>query len=303
MSVPISTGIRVVKDLQATVQTVRDTIPASPVFTMVGNTQEWTPNSDMNAVIRRRLASPSIYKVSKTGERFNFDINYTPVDKTYLSYGINLPADDPTFNRDKILAFLISQQMNNSGTLVEKYMVAKGCQCDQTSIDVTIEDCAVSQTWIALDIPLPNSTLATVGITGTPTFATPISAEPFHGISGGTNPFTWNAAAKQIMGFSANVANNITQVQVLGNPLVYAAEPVMQDVTFTLDMLYEDEVMTGDCESLTPRAMEMKLSATVKLVFTNAYLTNYSETLSATSSDAKMYSFNGVAEKVLVTTV
>src|SRR5574339_31666 len=193
-NVPISTGIRVVKDLQGTVQTVRDTIPASPTFTMVGNTQEYTPNSDMNSVIRRRLASPSIYKVSKTGERYNFDINFTPVDRNYMSYGINLPADDATFNRDKIIAFLISQQMNNSGTLVEKFIVAKGCQCDQTSIDVTIEDCAVSQTWIPLDLPLPNATPSSVGITGTPVYATPISAEPYHGISGGTNPFTWNAA-------------------------------------------------------------------------------------------------------------
>ena len=301
MSFPVSTGINVVKDLQFTIQTTRDTIPASPTFTMVGNTQEITPNSDMNSVTRRRLGSPDFYRVSKTGERFNFDFAYTPVDKVLLSKAINLAADDATHNRDNILAFAVSQMMNVSGTLTEKYLVPIGAQCDSTSIDISIEDCAVGMTWIPLDIPLPNATPP--GITGTPTWATPISAEPWHGISGLLNPFSWNAVNKQIMGFSCTVNNNINQIQVLGNANLFAGLPTLRDISFTLDMLYEDDVMAGDVESMTPRAMEMKLSSDTKLVFTNAYLTNYTETFSATSTDVKMHTYNGVSQKVVVTTI
>lgn len=303
MSFSVSTGINVVKDLQFTIQTTRDTIPDSPIFTMVGNTQEVTPNSDMNSVTRRRLGSADFYRVSKTGERFTFDFSYTPVDKTLLSMGINLAADDATNNRDKILAFALSQQMNVSGVLTEKYVVPKGAQCDSTSIDVSIEDCAVGMTWIPLDIPLPSATLASVGITGTPTWATPISAEPWHGISGLLNPFSWNAETKQIMGFSTTINNNINQIQVLGNANLFAGLPTLRDISFTLDMLYEDDDMATDVESMTPRAMEMKLSSDTKLVFTNAYLTNYTETISATSTDVKMHTYNGVAQKVVVAAV
>ena len=296
MSFPASDSTKIIKELQYVIQTIRTAIPDTPTFINAGCIQDFTPNSDMNANVKRKLGSADIYKVRKTGERFNFDIAFSPVDRTLISKGINLKGADATHNRDQILGFLLSQEMNEAGSLAEKYIIPIGCQCDSTTIDVTLEDVAVSQSWIAYDIAPPSTTH---GLT-TPTFASPISANPWNGLDGGNNPFSWNAEVKQILSFSVTSANNINQTQVVGNANVFATNPTLRDITFTVDVPYEDNDMILDEESMTGRAMELVINADTKLTFTNAFLTNHTETISATSSDIKMLTFNGVAQSLLV---
>ena len=296
MSFPATDATRVIKELQYVLQTNRTAFPATPTFINAGCIQDFTPNSDMNANVKRKLGSPDIYKVRKTGERFNFDIAFSPVDRVLLSKGINLKSADPTDNRDQILGFLLSQEMNEAGTLTEKYVTAIGCQCDSTTIDVTLEDVSVSQSWVAYDVPAPS---LTPGIS-TPTYASPITANPWNGLDGGLNPFTWNSEIKQILSFSVTSANNINQTQVLGNANVFATNPTLRDITFSFDVPYEDNDMILDEESMTGRTMELKLNSDAKLVFGNAFITNHTTTFSATSSDITMYSFSGVAQSLLV---
>ena len=81
------------------------------------------------------LGSEDIYKVIKTGERYSYDIAYNPIDKVLLEMGINLTG---TNNRYQSVTMLISQLMNVTGTLTEKYILMKGSQCDTTTIDVTL---------------------------------------------------------------------------------------------------------------------------------------------------------------------
>ena len=296
MSFPASDSTKIIKELQYVLQTTRTAFPATPTFINAGCIQDFTPNSDMNVNVKRKLGSADIYKVRKTGERFNFDIAFSPVDRTLISKGINLKGADVTHNRDQILGFLLSQEMNEAGTLTEKFITPIGCQCDSTTIDVTLEDVAVTQSWIAYDVPAPS---LTSGIS-TPTFASGITANPWNGLDGGANPFTWNAEVKQILNFSVTSANNINPVQVVGNANVFASNPTLRDITFSVDVPYEDNDMILDEENVTGRAMVLKINTDTKLTFTNAFLTNHTETISATSSDIKMLTFNGVAQSLLV---
>jgi hypothetical protein len=296
MSLPVTTSLRVVKPLQYVVETTRGVTPTAPTFLNAGPIQEFTPNIETNSVNYRMLGSPDLYKVLKTGERFSFDITYNPVDKKLLAKGINLDSQDVTDNRDQSLTFLLSQQMNNAGVLAEHYIIARGCSCDSTSIEISLEAVNVSQTWIANDIPIPTTAH---GLT-TPTFASAISTSPWTGITAGSNSLTHNSNSYVLRGFSVNVAHNTDQFQPIGETNVFATIPTIRDISGSFDVVHEDNALSTDCENVTARAATVNLSTDTKLTFTDMYLTSYNETISATATEAKTISYNFVAKSVKV---
>lgn len=292
MSFPITTSLRVVKPPQYVVELVRGTPPASPTFTHAGPIQEFTPNTETNAVNYRMLGSPDLYKVCKTGERFSFDLSYSPVNRNLLSMGINLDSEDATYNRDKTLTIMLSQQMNNSGTLQEAYIVATGCSCDSTSIDVSLDAVSVSQTWIANDIPIPVFTSPFTS----PTYAGSISGCPWNGTTANDKLLVHNGNEYVLRGFSITVSHNSDQFQPLGESNVFATIPTIRDISGSFDVLYENNNLATDCEDVIARAATVRLSADTKLTLTDMYLTSYNETISATATEAKTQSFNFVAK-------
>lgn len=233
------------------------------------------------------LGSEDIYKVIKTGERYSFDIAYNPIDSNLLKFGINLSG---TNNRYDSLSMLLSQMMNNAGTLTEKFILMKGCQCASTTIDITLEAVAVTQTWIANDITTP---AITAGI-GTPVYAGAITAIPWTGIMGGAGALSFNASSvTRVRNFSVTIDNNIDQIQPIGSANVEWAQPTIRDITGTFDVIYNDDTFLADAKTVTARAMVYQLNATgpVTLTFTDTYLKEENETISATSTEVKTQSF------------
>ena len=296
MSFPVTTSLRVVKQPQWVLESIRGTTPSSPTFTHAGPIQDFTPNTDTNSVNYRMLGSPDLYKVIKTGERFSFDITFNPIDRVLLSKGINLDSEDATHNRDQSLTFLLSQEMNNAGTLEEHYIIPTGCSCDSTSIDISLEAVSVSQTWIANDIPIPSTTH---GLSGTPTFASDITATPWTGITAGQNSLTHNGNSYVLRSFSCTVNHNTDQIQPIGEANVFATIPTIRDISGSFDVLHEDNELSTDAEAVTARAATVNLSTDTKLTFSDFYLTSYNESISATSTEAKTISYNYVAKSVV----
>lgn len=296
MSFPVTTSLKVQKPLQYVVETTRGVTPASPTFINAGPIQEFTPNTETNSVNYRMLGSEDLYKVIKTGERFSFDITYNPIDRNLISKGINLTSD-ATNNREQSLTFLMSQLMYpGTGTdLTEHYIIAKGCSCDSTSIDISLEAVNVSQTWIANDIPIPTETH---GLT-TPTFASAITATPWTGITAGSKALTHNGTDYVLRSFSCTVSHNTDQFQPLGEANVFATIPTIRDISGSFDVLHSGTDLQQDAEDVTPRTATVKLSTDTKLSFTDFYLTSYNETISATATEAKTTSFNFVAKSVV----
>lgn len=294
MSFPITTSLRVLKPPQYVVEVVRGTTPASPTFTHAGPIQEFTPNTETNSVNYRMLGSPDLYKVCKTGERFSFDLTYSPVNRNLLSMGINLASEDATFNRDKSLTIMLTQELNNGGTLDEAWIVARGCTCDSTSVDISLDAVNVSQTWIANDIPLP---VFSAPFT-TPTYAGGITGCPWNGTSAGSNSLVHNSNSYVLRGFSCTVSHNTDQFQPIGETNVFATTPTIRDISGSFDVVHKDNVLATDCENVTARAATVNLSTDTKLTFTDMYLTSYNETIAATSTEAKTQSFNFVAKSV-----
>jgi Phage tail tube protein len=293
---PVSTSLQVQKTLQYVKEVTRGTTPTSPTFVNAGPIQDWTPSMTTNSIDYRMLGSEDIYKVIKTGERFSFDIAYNPIDKGLLEFGINLAG---TNDRYDSLTMLISQLMNVSGTLTEKYMLMKGCQCDSTTIDVTLEAVGVTQTWIPSDITTP---AATAGI-GTPVFAPAITATPWTGINGGLNSLTFNGSnTTKLRNFSVTIDNNIDQVQPVGSSLVLWAQPTTRDITGTFDVIYENDNFLADAKTVQARTMSYILDtvAPTTLTFTDVYLKEYNETISATSTEVKTQSYAWRAKSVTI---
>lgn len=296
MSFPVTTSLRVVKPLQWVLETTRGTTPASPTFANAGPIQEFTPNTETNSVNYRMLGSPDLYKVLKTGERYNFDIMFNPVDKTLLSKGVNLDTVDVVNNRDQSLTFLLSQQMNNAGVLAEHYIVAKGCSCDSTTIDISLDAVSVSQSWIANTINTPS---LTSGLT-TPTFASAITASPWTGLTAGSNSMTHNSNDYVLRSFSCTVNHNTDQIQPIGESTVFATIPTIRDISGSFDVLHEDNQLSTDTKAVVARDATVRLSTDTKMTFTDMYLTSYNETISATATEAKTISYSFVAKSVVV---
>ena len=295
MSFPVTTVTRVVKPLQWVKETIRGTTPTSPTFINAGPIQEFTPNTETNSVNYRMLGSPDLYKVIKTGERFNFDIMFNPIDRVLMSKGINLDSEDVTNNRDQSLTFLMSQQMNNAGVLAEYYIKAVGCSCDSTTIDISLDAVSVSQSWIANEIPIP----ATAHGLTTPTFASAITGTPWTGLTAGSNSLTHNGNDYVLRSFSCTVNHNTDQIQPIGESNVFATIPTIRDISGSFDVLHESNALSTDAESVVARAATVNLSLDTKLTFTDFYLTSYNETISATATEAKTLSYNFVAKSVV----
>jgi hypothetical protein len=296
LSYPVTTSLLTQKNLQYVKETTRGTTPTSPTFVAAGPIQDWSPTLTTNSIDYRMLGSEDIYKVIKTGERYSYDIAYNPIDKVLLEFGINLSG---TNNRYQSVTMLISQLMNVSGTLTEKYILMKGSQCASTTIDVTLEAVGVTQTWIPSEITTPATT---AGI-GTPVYAGAITASPWTGINGGANSLTFNASnTTKLRNFSVTIDNNIDEIQPIGSTTVMWAQPTIRDITGTFDVIYEDDNFLADAKTVTARSMSYVLDTTAPttLTFTDVYLKEYNETISATSTEAKTQSFAWRAKAVTI---
>jgi hypothetical protein len=242
------------------------------------------------------LGSEDIYKVIKTGERYSFDISYNPIDKVLLEMGINLTG---TNNRYQSVTMLLSQDMNVSGTLTEKFILMKGCQCASTTIDVTLEAVGVTQTWIPSDITTPATT---AGI-GTPVYAGAMTASPWTGINGGATSLNFNSSTTtKVRNFSVTIDNNIDQIQPIGSSQVLWAQPTTRDITGTFDVIYENDNFLADTKTTTARTMTYTLDTVgpTTLTFTDVYLKEYNESISATSTEAKTQSFSWRAKTLSI---
>lgn len=182
--------------------------------------------------------------------------------------------------------------LNNAGTLAEQYSFAKGCQCDSITIAGTNESVAVTSEWVALNVTDPS---LTHGLSGTPTWeALDVSTMvPFTGLSGGTDPVEWNAAAQKVRGYSMTVNNAVDEVQFIGDANLSYAAPTTHRGTISLDIVYKDTAMMSDVRTLTKRAANIKLGPSVWIKLTGVVLEAYDKTLSASSTEAMTISYSG----------
>ena len=192
--------------------------------------------------------------------------------------------------------------LNSSGTLVEQYRFAKGCQCDSITIAGTNESVNVSSEWVALNVTDPATAH---GLSGTPTWEALDVATmvPYTGLSGGVDPVQWNEAAQKVRGYSFTVNNAIDEVQFIGDATLAYASPTTHRGTISMDIVYKDTAIMADVKTLTKREFSVKLGTDVWFVATGTVLEAYDWNLSASSTEAMTVSYSGKFLKGEIVTV
>lgn len=295
MSYPITTSLRVIKELQWVKETTRGSTPSSPSFLALP-TREFGPVPTIENIKYRKLGSPDLYKGIKVRELYDFSLSYAPIDSTILQAMINLSG---THSRDNSYTFLLSQEHNNSGTLTEMYQIIRGASIDSVTVNVNSgEVITVDSDWIASTV---SDWVTAHGLT-TPTFAPALTATPWSTVTTGTSPMTWNAVTYDVRNFSMTVNQNSDRVQVVGQTSTTWVQPTIREITFTMDVVWKDTTLQADTKSHTPRTMVFQLNSTgpITLTFTEAVLEEYDETVSAESTEAKVVTYSGYAKSVII---
>ena len=274
-------------------EVTRGAVPPDAAFISL-NTEAFTPTSTTNVVEQPLLGSPFIFKQPKTGERYRFALDFNLTDIDFLQYCVNTSG---TKNRDQSLSFSVGQMMNSAGVLSEHFYFAKGAICDSVTISGTNERIGVSSEWVPLDVTIPATSH---GITGTPTWATPTVAG-FTGLSGGTNPVTWNSVPQPTRSYSITVNNAVDEVQLMGNPTLDYSIPTTHRNGVTLDIPYVNSTIQSDVKAGTPRDLKISLGTGVFLTFVDCVLKEYDFPTSATDTSALTVSYSGSARSVEVT--
>jgi len=204
-----------------------------------------------------------------------------------------------TPSRDDSFTFVMSQKLNNSGTLTEMYQIAKGASISDVTISVKNgEVITVDSNWIANDI----STWATTAGFTTPTYASALSATPWSSIGTGASPFTFNSVTYDVRNFSCKVDQNPDRVQVVGQTGTNWIQATTREITVDVEIVYKDTTLIGDTKTMTARTASFQLNSTgpKTLSFVNMYLEAYDETVSADDTSIKTISYSGFAEQVSI---
>jgi Phage tail tube protein len=204
-----------------------------------------------------------------------------------------------TPSRDDSFTFVMSQKLNNSGTLTEMFQIATGASISDVTISVKSgEVVTVDSNWIANNI----STWATTSGFTTPTFASALNATPWSSVTTGANPFTFNTLTYDVRNFSCKVDQNPDRVQVVGQTGTNWIQPTTREITVDVEIVYKDTALIADTKTMTARAASFNLNSTgpKQLSFTDMYLEAYDEKVSADDTSIKTISYTGFAASVSI---
>ena len=111
-------------------------------------------SQEAQAIKYRQIGARDMYAMIKTGELYNFDVTFNPVDEVLMDYAINLspPHGSQARNIGKSLSFLTSQLVNGT----ERYKFYRGARADSIDISITSDgavECSIS--YQCMDITTP----------------------------------------------------------------------------------------------------------------------------------------------------
>ena len=286
---------QIVKRLQYIEEATYGTTPsASPVFISAGKIKRFNFNIDAQIQRYRTAGYRKVSDFLKTGQMTSFEIEYQPLDTVLMAYGFNDPNGAGTI--EKSLSFLFSKKVDG----VENFYFIKGAKTDQITIEITKEAVNVTQSFLAREATTPVIT-ANGGLT-TPSFAANPTGKPWTGLTGGADPFTYNAVAWDTPRFNAECAWNLDPGQPNGQELIKFLDPTNKDVNIDFDVWQKDTTFIADLKLGIERALSYKLNSTgpKTLTVTNFVNETYSLDEDSESNETTMEPASGGAEDISV---
>lgn len=302
---PVTTSLRVIKELQWVKEITKGVTPTSPIFTAIP-TDTFFPRTRVRSVRYRKIGTQAdISKTILDTTRFDLSIAWSPVTAAgLLESMINLTG---TNNRDDTYTFLLSQEHNESGTLVEKYQIARGCTISSVTIKPAQRGLLrIGSKWMATSIS--DWSLAH-GLTA-PTFATPLTATPWSTREMGTGAIRFTDLPGQVYDmrtFLVTINHNTTRTHILDAFRTVRIDSSERDIEIDVDIIYKDDQISESVKSFIAQEMKLQLHVdnlttdVAMLTFTDVRLEEYDETVAADNTRAKVVKYIGTAGSVLLT--
>lgn len=205
------------------------------------STNDISLNIDHESV--RIQGSRKQYADIKMGVEATFTMNYRLLDTKLLTYGISDPAGAGTLGES--LAFVFAQKINN----VEEFCIARGCVTESVTINFDRVP-NINQTFYTpslsewLTLTQFRVALSIDPTTGSPKFATAITAEPWThltGTTGSNSAVTINGTAADVAKMTVTINNNLFKQKPLGYAAVRYVEAGNKVVTVSVEpYLYDN---------------------------------------------------------------
>lgn len=289
-----------VKQPQFIEEVTYGTLPlADPTFTSCGLITEVTREFTIENEQYRILGSRDIYAQLKLGEQFTFSLKYRPiptVSTAFMKYGTELPVGIGT--NAKSISILVSKNIDGA----EKFKIFTGVK----TASITCEITRAGGVNVTHNFKCKNQTEwgAAPTFTGTTTYATPPTAEPFTGISSGTNPLTIDAANYDTPRFSVTVDQGLQELKPNGELTLKYLYATNRTITVDFDTWITDDFSLNTAQSAyTAQTASYKLNDTPDILFdfTSLKFDSTSEGDTAGGTEFSMQKFSGTAKTITLT--
>jgi hypothetical protein len=290
-----------IKQPQFTEEVTYGTLPLNnTTFTSCGLVTEVTREFTIENEQYRNIGSRDIYAQIKLGEQHTFSFKYRPiptVSTNFMKYGTELPSGTGT--NAKSISILVSKNINDT----ELYKVFTGVKTASITIEVT----RAGGVNVTHNFKCKNITEwgSEPSFTGTTTYATDPTAEPFTGISSGSNPLTIAAANYDTPRFSVTVDQGLTELKPNGELTLKYLYATNRSITVDFDTWVNDSVssvLNAAQAAYTAQAASYKLNASpsIDLTFTSLKFDSATEGDTAGGSEFTMAKFSGTAKTVVL---
>jgi hypothetical protein len=275
------------KPPQAVAETSYGVPPASPTFTVFGQTQQIAPAPTIDLEEIRTLGNADPIANRKLREMHSFSLQYKPFDTKYMKYGVNLAnPQSPAGTNAESLTVVWSQLLNNT----ELYTIATGVKTDTISIEISkAGGVNVTQNFRCFAIYSYKTDASIAGIT-TPTYVTASPGTvPWSSLQGGIGPLKIEGVVWPTDRFKLDVNQNLRDVDPNGSQSIEYLAATIRSATADFDTWLKDATllnnfMAGDKVDIE-YTMLTDPTTPLKIVANDASFTDRGVTHDAASPD------------------
>jgi hypothetical protein len=261
----------------------------NPTFTNAGVISNVSFSLSVDHEVVRIQGSRKQYADVLMGTEGTITLDYRLLDTKLLRYAITDPAGAGTIGEP--LAFLFGRLING----VEEFRLAQGCISESATITLDRFP-MVSQQFYSTKISswMTISQLRTaLGIVGTasPTFAGPITAEPWThllGTDGDSSAVTVNGDPVNVTKMTVTVNNNLLKEKPLGYKNVRFVQAGNKGVTVSMEPILYDNTFFDVVNDFTLSTVVLRLKATtptVDLTVSGCKFNSYDDKSDAAGND------------------
>lgn len=300
MSYEVSTVQDWTRQVQTLEETVKGTTDQDGTWKNIGIASKLTDGIPMRHEEIPLLGSEDLYDDAKLEEHNMITLNWKLIDTRFLRY-FTQPAGGGAGSIDKGNSVLKTQRIDN----VASTRIYKGCVADRCTInlDKIVEVTGVMKAMSSTDFMTQAATDTMIG--AATVYAPALTTTPWtHLTSGLSQPFLYNAVARDIEKGTIEVVRNALEVMPLGSAPPRTIRSGYRRIAFTFDTWVKDSALIGDVKGMTARSVTMQLYTTpVVITLGSCKFNSHVSDSDAGTADIFKETLTGTAKTIDVTSL